>query len=303
MTRDVALFDLDGTLSESEPGIVGSLVMALGTVGVAVPAPEVLRLAIGPPFDTGLVDIGVPTEHVPAVIAAYRDVYEVSGLFETRLYDGVPEMLDALRASGVILAVATSKPQDTADRVLDHLGLAPYFTFVAGATYDGTRRTKADVIGHALERLDVAGGPAVVMIGDRHHDIEGAAAYGIDTIATVLTTRPIAGPTPRAMPSAGSTNGNTTYISTQRTAATMIDVWKALRAPATVPGGASRGSRSSRRIHRSAGVRCTGAAGRRRRTSGWAPMLIGTGERSVGCERRGASRGAATNGLRGRGTP
>ena len=183
MTRDVALFDLDGTLSESEPGIVGSLVMALGTVGVAVPAPEVLRLAIGPPFDTGLVDIGVPTEHVPAVIAAYRDVYEVSGLFETRLYDGVPEMLDELRASGVILAVATSKPQDTADRVLDHLGLAPYFTVVAGATYDGTRRTKADVIGHALERLGVEAGPAVVMIGDRHHDIEGAAAYGIDTIA------------------------------------------------------------------------------------------------------------------------
>ena len=65
-----------------------------------MPAPEVLRLAIGPPFDTGLVDIGVPTEHVPAVIAAYRDVYEVSGLFETRLYDGVPEMLDELRASG-----------------------------------------------------------------------------------------------------------------------------------------------------------------------------------------------------------
>ena len=107
----------------------------------------------------------------------------MSGLFETRLYDGVPEMLDALRASGVVLAVATSKPQDTAERVLDHLGLAPHFTVVAGATYDGTRRTKADVIGHALERLGVAAGPAVVMIGDRHHDIEGAAAYGIDTIA------------------------------------------------------------------------------------------------------------------------
>jgi phosphoglycolate phosphatase len=183
MRRDVALFDLDGTLSESEPGIVGSLVTALGTVGVAVPTAEVLRLAIGPPFDTGLVDIGVPAEHVPAVIAAYRDVYEVSGLFDTGLYDGVPEMLAALRASGVTLAVATSKPQPTAERVLDHLGLAAHFTVVAGATYDGTRRTKADVIGHALERLGIEAGPAVVMVGDRHHDIEGAAAHGIDTIA------------------------------------------------------------------------------------------------------------------------
>ncbi len=183
MTREVVLFDLDGTLSESEPGIVGSLAAALRAAGVAVPAPEVLRLAIGPPFDTGLPDIGVPAAQVPGVIRAYRERYEATGLFETRLYDGIEAMLDALDDAGMTLAVATSKPQRSAERVLDFLGLGGRFEAVAGAADDPIRRTKAAVIAHVLDQLGIAGGPAVVMVGDRHHDIEGARANGIDTVA------------------------------------------------------------------------------------------------------------------------
>jgi phosphoglycolate phosphatase len=183
VTRRVALFDLDGTLSESEPGIVGCLATALAAVGVSVPPVEVLRLAIGPPFETALPDIGVPVAAVPTVIAAYRERYEAGGLFETRLYDGIIEMLDALDAFGVALALATSKPQRTAERVLAHLGLSDRFRAVAGATYDASRRTKGAVIGHALGALGVGAGPHVVMVGDRHHDIDGAREHGIDTIA------------------------------------------------------------------------------------------------------------------------
>ena len=118
------------------------------------------------------------------MIAAYRDVYEVSGLFETRLYDGVPEMLDELAGVRGDRSPSPRRSRKTPPTACSTTSASPPTSrSSAGATYDGIRRTKADVIGHALERLGVAAGPAVVMIGDRHHDIEGAAAHGIDTIA------------------------------------------------------------------------------------------------------------------------
>ena len=181
--RQVVLLDLDGTLSESEPGILGSLTTALQTLGLPLPAYDVMRHAIGPPFEVGLPEIGVPVEHVPAVIAAYRDVYERGGLFETRLYDGIVEMLDALADAGCTLCVATSKPEPSAVRVIEHLGLTARFKFVGGATFDAGRRTKAEVVGYVLDKLGLVGGPDLVMVGDRDHDIEGAGQFGIDTIA------------------------------------------------------------------------------------------------------------------------
>lgn len=181
--RQVVLLDLDGTLSESEPGILGSLTTALETLGLPVPAYDVMRHAIGPPFEVGLPEIGVAVEHVPAVIAAYREIYEHDGLFRTRAYDGVAEMLAALAEAGCTLCVATSKPEPSARRVIEHLGFTARFKLIGGATHDSTRRTKAEVIGHVLDQLGLVGGPELVMVGDRHHDIDGARHYGIDTIA------------------------------------------------------------------------------------------------------------------------
>jgi len=179
----VVLLDLDGTLSESAPGILGSLTTALRTLGLAVPPYDVMHHAVGPPFEVGLPEIGVPAEHVEQVIAEYRKVYEVTGLFETRLYDGVVEMIDALTDAGGTLAIATSKPEVSALRVIEHLGLAGRFKFVGGATHEAGRRTKAEVVGYVLDRLGLVGGPEIVMVGDRNHDIEGAGHHGIDTIA------------------------------------------------------------------------------------------------------------------------
>jgi phosphoglycolate phosphatase len=181
--REVVLIDLDGTLSESAPGILGSLTTALETLGLAVPPYDVMHHAVGPPFEVGLPEIGVPVDRVVDVVAEYRKVYEVTGLFETRVYDGVVEMIDSLVEIGCTLAIATSKPETSARRVIEHLGLAGRFEFVGGATHDAGRRTKADVVGYVLDRLGLAGGPDIVMVGDRHHDIEGAGHHGIDTIA------------------------------------------------------------------------------------------------------------------------
>ncbi len=105
------------------------------------------------------------------------------GLFETRLYDGIVEMLDALTDAGCTLCVATSKPEPSAVRVIEHLDLTGRFKFVGGATFDAGRRTKAEVVGYVLDKLGLVGGPDLVMVGDRHHDIEGAGQFGIDTIA------------------------------------------------------------------------------------------------------------------------
>lgn len=181
--RQTVLFDLDGTLSESEPGILGSLTSALTSLMLVAPSYDVMRHAIGPPFETGLPEIGIPLEHVPSVIAAYREVYEHTGLFETRLYDGVIDMLDALADAGCTLCVATSKPEPSARRVIDHLGLSDRFKVIGGATHDSVRSTKSAVIGHVLDQLGLVGGPQLIMIGDRNHDIEGARQHGIDTIA------------------------------------------------------------------------------------------------------------------------
>jgi phosphoglycolate phosphatase len=180
--RDIVLFDLDGTLSHSEPGICGTLKLALTEVGLPVPSDEQLRTAIGPPFTIGLPDIGVPADRVDEVTVAYRAIYEHTGLFDTSLYDGVGDLLDGLADAGHTLCVATSKPETSARRVIEHFDLTDRFKVIGAASDDYVLHTKADVIASVLDRLGVVGGDGIVMIGDRRFDVEGAATHGIDTI-------------------------------------------------------------------------------------------------------------------------
>jgi phosphoglycolate phosphatase-like HAD superfamily hydrolase len=98
-----------------------------------------------------------------------------------RLFDGIAELLADLRAAGVRLAVATSKAEPTARRILAHFGLDEHFEVIAGASVDGSRATKSDVLGHAIAQLHPLP-DRVLMIGDRSHDVEGAAEHGIDTV-------------------------------------------------------------------------------------------------------------------------
>ncbi len=184
-SRTHVLIDLDGTITDSEPGIVASLRRALHLEGIEVPADSVLRLAIGPPFELGLPLLGVPGERLWAVIERYRERYEDVGLFENELYPGAVEMLDDLRADGLVLALATAKPEITARRIVEHFGLTDRFAVLAGATLEPGRRTKDEVIAHALGELGIEGGAHVVMVGDRDHDVHGARVNGIDTIGVL----------------------------------------------------------------------------------------------------------------------
>lgn len=180
---DTVLFDLDGTLSHSESGILGSLRHALTTEGIDVPTYEILRTAIGPPFRTGLPDIGVPLDRVEDVRRTYKTHYAAGGLLNTSLFPGIETLLVDLRKAEMRLAVATSKPESDAEQVVAHLGIAEHFDVVAGSDEASGRDDKAKVITSALQRLGVDPGPHVVMVGDRHHDIDGARANGIETIA------------------------------------------------------------------------------------------------------------------------
>lgn len=186
MSRTHVLIDLDGTLSDSEPGILRSLQWACEQEGFPVPTEAQVRSVIGPPFEIGLPTIGIPDDALERVVNRYRERYASIGAYENTLYDGIIEMLTALDAADLVLSVATAKPEVTAHPILDHFDISRWFTVRAGATLTTDRRTKAEVIDFALRELGIHGDPElgdhVIMVGDRDHDVHGALHHGIPCI-------------------------------------------------------------------------------------------------------------------------
>ncbi|MEX2628064.1 MAG: HAD hydrolase-like protein [Ilumatobacteraceae bacterium] len=185
--RTHVLLDLDGTLSDSEPGILRSLQWACEREGFPIPTEAEVRSVIGPPFELGLPSIGIPDDALERVIDRYRERYEDIGLFENTLYDGVIDMLDAMAAAGLSLSIATAKPERTALRIVEHFGLTDRFEVIVGASLTPERRAKAQVITHALSRLGIPAGipelaDVVIMVGDRDHDVLGAMHNGLGCI-------------------------------------------------------------------------------------------------------------------------
>ncbi len=180
------LFDLDGTLTDPAIGITNSIMYAQEKMGLQVWEREKLYYFIGPPLKEAFMEKFALSE-VDALktLAFYRDYFPRKGIYENRVYDGIVALLDTLKKSGKILALATSKPQEFAEIVLNHFGLAKYFDVVVGATMDGTLGRKADVINVTLKKCGVDDLSQAVMIGDRHHDIEGANENNIASIGVL----------------------------------------------------------------------------------------------------------------------
>lgn len=184
MTFDTILFDLDGTLTDPGIGITNSIAYALEQSNMPVPPREQLYQFIGPPLLEEFQKVyGVTEAEARALVAQFRVYFESRGIFENRMYDGIPEMLQRLRDHGCRLVLATSKPEVFAEQVLEHFGLRSYFTAVAGSTIDEGRTDKAEVIAYALGKLDVAGRP--LMVGDRKHDVVGARTNGIPCLGVL----------------------------------------------------------------------------------------------------------------------
>jgi len=173
------LFDLDGTLVDSQPGIVVAMNATLRALGEPERPQEDLRARIGPPLPETFGDLlGRPPGEVEDIVAGYRERYRQTMREGTFVYPGIPDLLAALHAAGHPLAVATSKAQFLAEELLDHLGLAPWFAAIRGPV-PPAHEDKAGTVGRALEAL---GTRTAVLVGDRHHDVTGARAHGLAAI-------------------------------------------------------------------------------------------------------------------------
>jgi phosphoglycolate phosphatase len=177
----LVLFDLDGTLVDSAPGIWASVRAAAAELGLPGPTPDQLRAMVGPPLQDGFAaQFGLSGDDVDRAVAAYRAHYAAGAILEVSVYAGIPELLAELAGDGATLAVATSKPEPSAVRVLEHTGLLSAFATVHGATFDGTVRHKDQVVSAALAAHP--DGRAPVLVGDRAQDVLGAAAHGLPCI-------------------------------------------------------------------------------------------------------------------------
>jgi len=175
------LLDLDGTLLDSGALITEHLAAALAGVGAPVPDAAGLRRLVGPPLEQALPPLGLTDEQVAAAVTAYRASYDAVAGHRTPLYPGTCALLAALRDGGFRLAVATSKPETLAREIVDRQRLD--VGLVAGADHPRGRIGKAAVVASVLDRLAL--NPAqepVVLVGDRVHDVEGAAQHGVPTI-------------------------------------------------------------------------------------------------------------------------
>ncbi len=181
------LFDLDGTLTDSGPGILSCLEYALEDQGIPIPERDQMRTYLGPPLvDTFRGVFGMNDQQIAQAIDKYRERYHDIGLFENSVYEGVPVLLAELQGAGLRMATATSKPEYSATRILQHFELDQYFEFIGAAALDGTRDSKSLVIKHTLDNTNT--NPTshnMIMIGDRRHDVYGAREHGIDTIGVL----------------------------------------------------------------------------------------------------------------------
>lgn len=182
------LFDLDGTLTDPKEGITKSVQYALKHYNIQVDDLNTLCPFIGPPLtDSYKKFYGFTDEQAWEGVLIYREYFSERGWHENKEYEGIREMLEALKNSGKILMVATSKPEEFAVKILEHFNLAQYFDFIGGADMEETRSRKGDVVRYVLEHsgLGAEAAERAVMVGDREHDVLGARECGIDCVGVL----------------------------------------------------------------------------------------------------------------------
>ena len=184
------LFDLDGTLTDPKEGITKAVQYSLAHYGIEETDLDMLCPFIGPPLRDSYINFyGFSQEKATEAISVYREYFCREGWAQNKVYPGIPELLGALKNAGKKLYVATSKPEVFAMRILKHFNLDGYFEHVAGADLEETRVKKADVMRYLLERAglgtDRESIARMVMVGDREHDVLGAAELGIDCVGVL----------------------------------------------------------------------------------------------------------------------
>ena len=184
---DVVLFDLDGTIIDSGKGVLNAAKYAMNFYGDPIPEMEELRKFMGPPLKDSFMGIcGYSEEKAARAIDVYREYYRETGIHENTVYEGMAQLIADLKEEGRCVIVATSKPEIFARQILEELDIAKNFSYIAGADMAETRAEKEQVLQYALETNGIAEYSTVVMVGDRKFDINGAKAFGMDSIGVLF---------------------------------------------------------------------------------------------------------------------
>ena len=183
---DLILFDLDGTLTNPESGLIKSFAYALSRMGIDCSDRASLGRFIGPPlYDEWQRVYGFSPEESGRALDYFHEYYEKDGWCDNVMYEGIPALLSGLRVAGKRIALATSKPEVFAKKILRLFGISQYFDFEAGAYSDRIRDKKWEVLAYALEQFPNIPKEKCVLIGDRKYDSEGARICGIDAIGVL----------------------------------------------------------------------------------------------------------------------
>lgn len=181
------IFDLDGTLTDSQTGIINSLAYAFKKLGLALPPKSDLMTFIGPPLSQTFQDFcGLSESETQEAISYYRQYFSDKGWKENRLLPGAKELLHDLKDAGKTLLVASSKPEVFIKQILDYFDISSYFTVIAGATLNDSRSQKSEVIAYILKKAGIQNTNRAIMVGDRKYDVEGARANGLSAIGLLL---------------------------------------------------------------------------------------------------------------------
>lgn len=185
MRYETVIFDLDGTITDSGPGIMNAIRYTVKKHGLQEISEEVLRSFIGPPLKEQFRSVfGLSEEEGRIMVSSYREYYAEKGIFENRVYDGMDETFQKLKSSGVRILMATSKPEKYAKQIAEYFDFSQYFDFIGGACMDGSRTDKHEVLEYVLRSCQTAR-ERTVMIGDRCHDIIGASKAGIHSMGVL----------------------------------------------------------------------------------------------------------------------
>lgn len=181
------LFDLDGTITDSGLGIINSVVYALKKLGIEVSDRKKLECFIGPPLEESFSKyFGFSEKEAIHAVSLYREYYKEKGILENQVYPGIEVLLKELNEKGKTVALATSKPEIFAKKILEYFHLSEYFGFIGGSNLDGTRTKKSEVIEYVLSNLGNPPREQVIMVGDREHDIYGAKQTGISSLGVLF---------------------------------------------------------------------------------------------------------------------
>ena len=178
--KKTILFDLDGTLTDSGEGIINCAIYALEHYNLPIPSREELRVFVGPPLTDTFMKFGVAPEDAVDAVEKYRERFIPIGMYENKLYPGIPELLETLRTEGHILCIATSKPESMAREILRYFDISKFFHYICGATLDHSRDTREQVISYLMSQCQSE--YPWVMVGDTAFDVIGAKAHNIPAI-------------------------------------------------------------------------------------------------------------------------